>query len=198
VSEVRRKLSGTETSICTWYWLHLGWLSNPGKVREDCCLPWYNPFFFENTTKNQYIKLTDVFTPRCATYVPSAGCTLVSDPSDPICCKVPYCAPQPNNTAPIPTAPTGVITGGSVTLAPSPVTTQAPLPGQTPSPTAAPTPSPTPGNALTSYSCHTLSYTLNLAMVCDAVTRFHSSLRLYNRVYIYVFCGFFYKEKTKS
>lgn len=70
-----------------------------------------------------------------------AGCSLVADPSDPLCCKIPSCVPQTNSSEPYPTLPTGQVTGGSVTLAPQPMTTQAPVPGMS---TAAPNPNSTP------------------------------------------------------
>ncbi|XP_060570089.1 uncharacterized protein LOC132728460 isoform X2 [Ruditapes philippinarum] len=87
---------------------------------------------------------------RCADYtsVP-AGCTLVADPADPLCCKVPYCPPVTNSTNPnpYPTLPTGHISGGSVTKAPTPapqpqpgVSTPAPQPGVNPTPAPQPQP----------------------------------------------------------
>ena len=84
---------------------------------------------------------------RCTKY-PSlpAGCTLVADPSDPLCCKIPQCAPNPNSNSsqPYPTPPPGHVTGGSVTPAPSPINTPAPQPGvSTQRPPINPTPAPT-------------------------------------------------------
>lgn len=84
---------------------------------------------------------------RCAEYtnIPKE-CALVADDRDPLCCKVPQCniPPQYNNQTgyvPIPTAQPGILTGGSVTKAPTPGTTQVPIPGQ-PNPTPGPTPAP--------------------------------------------------------
>ncbi|XP_076470008.1 uncharacterized protein LOC143300296 [Babylonia areolata] len=57
---------------------------------------------------------------RCANYDPiPAGCTLVADPNDPLCCQVPQCAPTANPQYPNPTSgptvivtqPTGRVTG---------------------------------------------------------------------------------------
>ena len=89
----------------------------------------------------------DVFFTRCSQYqnLPK-DCYLVADDQDPICCKVPKCniPSQYNNQSgilPLPTAAPGIISGGSVTKAPTPGTTQAPQPGQ-PNPTPGPTPAP--------------------------------------------------------
>ena len=59
---------------------------------------------------------------RCAKYtgLPST-CTLISDPQDPICCKVPKCTyTQGSGTTGFATAPPGVISGGIVTPTPQP------------------------------------------------------------------------------
>ncbi|KAK7115067.1 hypothetical protein V1264_001009 [Littorina saxatilis] len=77
---------------------------------------------------------------RCKTYdtVP-AGCTLVVDPKDPTCCKVPQCAPTPGPLG-FPTPPSGQSpTPYTVTNVPGVVTGHAPTPtkgtdGKTPQP----------------------------------------------------------------
>ncbi|XP_076111945.1 uncharacterized protein LOC143080130 isoform X2 [Mytilus galloprovincialis] len=64
---------------------------------------------------------------RCTTYdtIP-AGCTMVPDPNDPVCCQIPSCIPQnqtpgPSGSPVIFTAPTGKVTGyGTVTPQPTP------------------------------------------------------------------------------
>ncbi|OWF53570.1 Cartilage matrix protein [Mizuhopecten yessoensis] len=87
---------------------------------------------------------------RCAAFPKlPASCQLVPDPKDPFCCKVPECSFTPANGTytgyGYPTAPTGVITGGSVvkpTPRPNVVPTAQPIPGVS---TVAPTPVPSQG-----------------------------------------------------
>lgn len=77
---------------------------------------------------------------RCKVYDPvPAGCTLVVDPQDPTCCKVPQCAPTPGPLG-FPTPPPGQSpTPFTVTNVHGVVTGRAPTPtpgtnGQTPQP----------------------------------------------------------------
>ncbi|XP_070202959.1 uncharacterized protein [Littorina saxatilis] len=83
---------------------------------------------------------------RCPVYqsaLPS-GCSLVADPSDPFCCKVPECniPPKFTNTSGyvFPTPPLAVVTGGSVTPLPTP-------PQSGPTPSTGTTLSPIPGES---------------------------------------------------
>ncbi|KAL5022346.1 hypothetical protein ScPMuIL_001501 [Solemya velum] len=77
-----------------------------------------------------------------------AQCTLVQDPRDPLCCRVPECHVDPslNQTVGyiIPTAPPGTITGGSVSPTPSPFLQPTAQPGHTLTPTPAPGSATTP------------------------------------------------------
>ncbi|XP_078338507.1 uncharacterized protein LOC111134355 isoform X1 [Crassostrea virginica] len=89
---------------------------------------------------------------RCPTFqAPPAECTLVSDPKDPLCCKIPECPTTGNYN----TAPPLVIQGGKATPSPTlrPIYTPQPTPfnpnygGFTGGPvytTSRPTPAPTP------------------------------------------------------
>ena len=80
-----------------------------------------------------FIMLT--FSYRCAKYSSlPAGCTLVADPSDPLCCEAPQCTPQMNSSVPYPTPPLGHKTGGYVTPAPTLKPGVSPSPGQTMAP----------------------------------------------------------------
>lgn len=72
---------------------------------------------------------------RCAKYTSlPAGCTLVADPQDPLCCEVPHCIPHTNTSVPYPVPPLGHKTGGYVTPAPPLKPGASPTPGSTLSP----------------------------------------------------------------
>ena len=101
---------------------------------------------------------------RCKVYmdVPNE-CTMVPDPSDPLCCNVPQCIPVPGtdgNPTPSPTdepviytnAPHAVVTGTGTPPTPSPGTTVAPVPGQT-----TPPPAPTPCKYPITSTCNICS-----------------------------------------
>ncbi|XP_076111939.1 uncharacterized protein LOC143080127 isoform X2 [Mytilus galloprovincialis] len=83
---------------------------------------------------------------RCTTYdTIAAGCTMVPDPKDPVCCQIPSCIPQVQTVGPSGspiyfTGPTGKVTGfGTVTPQP---TTRRPTPGT--GPTVSPPLNPIP------------------------------------------------------
>ncbi|KAJ8302983.1 hypothetical protein KUTeg_019379 [Tegillarca granosa] len=96
---------------------------------------------------------------RCRSYpsVP-ARCTMIADPNDPVCCRVPQCIPQPgvngfptpgptDKPVPITDTPVGIVTGFATPLTVPTQPTPAPKPGVTPNPNATPAPTPAPKHA---------------------------------------------------
>ncbi|KAJ8302981.1 LOW QUALITY PROTEIN: hypothetical protein KUTeg_019377 [Tegillarca granosa] len=86
---------------------------------------------------------------RCPEYqaLPN-GCFMVQDPQDPLCCKIPKCDIPPKYSnysgyVSLPTPKPGVISGGSVTKAPTPAPKPTPGPGLTYAPGLQPSPQPT-------------------------------------------------------
>lgn len=74
---------------------------------------------------------------------------MVQDPKDPLCCKIPKCNIPPKYSnysgyVSLPTPQPGVISGGSVTQAPTPAPKPTPGPGLTYAPGLQPSPQPTP------------------------------------------------------
>ena len=93
-----------------------------------------------------------LFSVRCKSYtsIPT-GCTMVADPTDPLCCQVPQCIPVPGTNGyptPNPTdkpviytnAPHAVVTGTGTPPAPTAGPTPVPPHGATPGTTLVPKP----------------------------------------------------------